>query len=183
MEATWLNDRDQFLFPNDGWKTDTEFQNNCLAYTLFHGQNKVTSKEGINHWIPFTEQEVNSREKFERNFMTQFIKGKLKPSGNGTLLEPEKVRTTPLVFSAEATSVFDAGRELYKYYHRQPNCNVNASLYDIREHFQGRNETGKMNHKSADETYMNLISDLRKKLKQLANKIEPKVYEYEFLKQ
>ncbi|MEZ4724887.1 MAG: hypothetical protein R2863_09565 [Candidatus Kapaibacterium sp.] len=43
-------------------------------------------------------------------------------------------------FSEEATAVFDAGRELWKYYHSQPNVNVNASLYDIREYFQGRNE-------------------------------------------
>jgi hypothetical protein len=60
---------------------------------------------------------------------------------------------------------------------------VNASLYDIREYFQGRNEQGKMNNKSADETYMLLIGHLREKLKQLAEKIEPKVYEYGFLKQ
>jgi len=38
-----------------------------------------------------------------------------------------------------------------------------------------------MNNKSSDEIYMNLIGDLRDKLKQLADKIEPKVYEYEFL--
>jgi hypothetical protein len=30
---------------------------------------------------------------------------------------------------------------------------------------------------------MNLISDLREKLRQLAYRIEPKVYEYGFLKQ
>lgn len=35
IDKTWLNDRDQFLYPNDGWKKDTEFQNNCLAFTLF----------------------------------------------------------------------------------------------------------------------------------------------------
>jgi hypothetical protein len=183
IKATWLNDRDQFLYPNDGWKTDTEFQNDCLAFTLFHGQNKITSKDGTNHWIPFTEQEVNARTKFESNFMTQFIKGKLKPNGNGDLFGNPTQRTTPLVFSTEATAVFDAGRELWKYYHAQPNCNVNASLYDIKEYFQGRNEKGKMNNKSSDETYMKLISDLREKLRQLGEKIEPKVYEYEFLKQ
>ena len=31
IEATWLNDRDQFLYPNDKWKADIEFQNDCLA--------------------------------------------------------------------------------------------------------------------------------------------------------
>ncbi|MDR0328169.1 MAG: hypothetical protein LBI05_07740, partial [Planctomycetaceae bacterium] len=64
----------------------------------------------------------------------------------------------------------------------QPKCNVNASLYDIREHFQGRNEAGKMNNKSEDDTYNGLIANLRSALKTLAEKIEPKVYEYGFLK-
>ena len=39
-----------------------------------------------------------------------------------------------------------------------------------------------MNHKSADETYTELITDVRDKLRTLAAKIEPKVYEYGFLK-
>ncbi len=182
IEATWLNDRDQFLYPKNGWQNDTEFQNDCLAFTLFHGQNRISSKEGTNHWIPFTEQEVNARERFESNFMSSFIKGKLKAESNGDLFGNQTLRTTPLVFSKEAKAVFEAGRELWKYYHQQPDCNVNASLYDIREYFQGRNEKGKMNHKSSDETYMQLIGNLREKLQQLAEKIEPKVYEYEFLK-
>jgi len=39
-----------------------------------------------------------------------------------------------------------------------------------------------MNNKSNDETYNALIADLRSALKTLAAKIEPKVYEYGFLK-
>ena len=39
-----------------------------------------------------------------------------------------------------------------------------------------------MKNKSEDAKYMELIGDLRDKLKILAKKIEPKVYEYEFLK-
>ncbi len=78
-------------------------------------------------------------------------------------------------------AVFAAGRDLWKYYHAQPHCNVNASLYDIRNHFQGRNDKGKMNNKSTDEKYNTLIADLRNSLKVLAQKIEPKVYEYGFL--
>lgn len=188
IEPTWLNDRDQFLYPNDGWETDTEFQNDCLAFTLFHSQNRITSREGTNHWIPFTEVEVNAREKFESHFMSDFIKGKpnLPQKSFYTLPilfeQEESYNRAPLKFSEEATAVFDAGRELWKYYHRQPNCNVNASLYDIKEHFQGRNDTGKMNNKSSDETYMNLIGNLREKLRLLSKKIEPKVYEYGFLK-
>jgi hypothetical protein len=85
-------------------------------------------------------------------------------------------------FSAEATMVFDAGRELWKYYHSQKNINVNASLYDIKEYFQGRDDKGKMNNKSEDKKYNELINNLRDELKYLTQKIEPKIYEYEFLK-
>ncbi|MDR2684354.1 MAG: hypothetical protein LBB53_03105, partial [Prevotellaceae bacterium] len=186
IEADWLNDRDQFLYPNDGWKTDSEFQNDCLAYTLFHSQNRISSKEGTNHWIPFTETEVNSSGKFASHFMTDFIAGKIKIENenrrlfnldNQTNYSSDKKRE----FSAEAQNVFSAGKELWKYYHAQKNISVNASLYDIREYFQGRNEKGKMNSKSPDEKYNKLITALRETLKKLAKKIEPKVYEYGFL--
>ena len=183
IEGTWLNDRDQFLYPNDEWEKDIEFQNDCLAYTLFN--NNIQSKSGINHWIPFTEYEVGAHDKFESNFMTNFIAGKI---GKTIIAEPslfdttKAARNTPLKFSKEAKALFNAGKKLWSYYHQQPKCNVNASLYDIREHFQGRNDAGKMNNKSQDEQYMKLISDLRENLKTLAKKIEPNVYEYGFLK-
>ncbi len=200
IETTWLNNKDVLMYPNDKLEKDTEFQNDCLTFALFDNTNNVSSKIGINNWIPFTEQEVNSREKFESNFMTDLIKGKNKPTKKNIdifsiLLEPEIDYEKPLKFSFEAIAVFDAGKELWKYYHTQTfpsfggvsegrgGYNVNASLYDIREHFQGRNESGKMNNKSDDEIYMKLIGDLRKKLRLLADKIEPKVYEYEFLKE
>lgn len=187
IPADWLNDRDQFLYPNDGWQTDTEFQNDCLAYTLFHGQNRISSKEGINHWIPFAEQEVDAPERFASNFMTDFIKGKIK----ATEEEHQKIfnqdnlnliPSAPLVFSSEAQAVFDAGKELWRYYMKQENSNPNASLYDIREHFQGRNDKGKMNNNSNDETYTQLIGKLREALKVLAEKITTKVFEYGFLR-
>jgi hypothetical protein len=60
---------------------------------------------------------------------------------------------------------------------------VNASLYEIREYFQGRNDKGIMKSRSSDETYTKLIGELREKIKVLADKIALKVYEYEFLKQ
>jgi hypothetical protein len=197
VEATWLNDRDQFLFPNAGWETDQEFQNDCLTFTLFN--NNIQSRYGTNHWIPFTEYEVGAKEKFESDFMSRFLQGKEYhfPQVNEPIElfgHNKKKRTNPLVFSPEAQAVFQAGREVWKYYHSQPfppsdqtpdgkgHYKVNASLYDIREHFQGRNETGKMNNRSTDQHYMKLIGDLRKKLDVLTQKIEPKVYEYGFLK-
>ena len=195
--ANWLNDRDQFLHPNNGWQKDLEFQNDCLTFTLFN--NDIQSQFGTNHWIPFTEQEVNAQAKFASSFMTDFIKGKLKQEPTTTnLFETDATNgvqgNTPLQFSAEATAVFDVGRALWKYYHAHPSTssgysgdlkpyNVNASLYDIREYFQGRNDSGRMNSKSDDTTYMALIGDLRSKLSILADAIKPKVYEYGFLKE
>ena len=187
--ADWLNDRDQFLYPNDGWETDEEFQNDCLAYTLFN--NSISSKYGTNHWIPFTEYDVGARDKFDSNFMTDFIAGKT--TFNDVVAEPVLFyhsgntggsvhrKKSERKFSKAAKNVFMAGRKLWTYYHEQPKCNVNASLYDIREYFQERNDKGKMNNKSNDETYNELIGNLRSALKILAKKIEPKVYEYGFL--
>jgi hypothetical protein len=187
IAASWLNDRDQFLYPNNGWQTDLEFQNDCLAFTLFHGQNRITNSEGINNWIPFTEQEVIAKAKFESNFMTDFIKGKIKKEiSNDTIFNDKTIEESkPLVFSEEATAVFDAGRELWKYYHSQydVDINVNASFYDIRAYFQGTNAQGRMNARSEDATYTKLIGELRNNLSVLADKIKPKVYEYEFLKE
>ena len=118
--------------------------------------------------------------------MTDFINGKLKFENEKLALfyQQENAKNYSLgkkEFSLEAKAVFDAGRELWKYYHEQKGANVNASLYDIREHFQGRNPKGRMNPKSQNQTYNQLISNLREKLNLLAEKITPKVYEYEFL--
>ncbi len=80
VQATWLNDRDQFLYPLDTWKEDFEFQNDCLAYTLFN--NNIQSKYGINHWIPFTEKEVGAKDEFDSHFMSDFLSGKIKAEKN-----------------------------------------------------------------------------------------------------
>jgi len=181
INASWLNDRDQFLWPNELWQTDLEFQNDCLTHTLF--SNNISNSFGTNHWIPFTEQEVNAQNRFESHFMTDFINGKIKIESETNLFGTTENKTSKREFSEEATAVFDAGRELWKYYHSQSNVNVNSSFYDIRAHFQGRNAKGRMNSRSDDKKYMELIGELRNQLNFLADKIKPKIYEYEFLKE
>ena len=166
IPATWLNNRDQFLFPNSKWKKDIEFQNDCLAYTLFN--NNISSKHGINHWIPFLECELHIRDAFDSHFILDFMSGKL-------------ISTVKREFSPESANVFDAGRKLWKYYHKQSNITVNASLYDMKMYFQIKNEKGRMKKKSEDEKYNKLIENLRNTLHILAQKMEPKVYEYGFL--
>ena len=186
VAPTWLNDRDHFLYPKKGWEVDSEFQYNCLTAALFHPQNQVSCLEATNHWIPFTEAEVDAKERFESHFMTDFMAGRLaldEQKGNeGSLFQSQSfVPSEPLVFSPEARAVFDAGRDLWRYYHAQPNANPNASYYDIRAHFQGRNNKGKMNAKSDDAEYMRLLGLLKEAMEVLRQRIVPKVYEYGFL--
>lgn len=257
IKATWINDRDQFLAPNTKWENDTEFHNDCLIFMLFHGQNRITSKVGINHFIPFSEKEINAAEAFESHFMQDFLQGKIKLDStchtdpapchtNSTPchtdpapchtersevskkldsrffanaqnevslendnthtckndktkskllqtslfndgLESTFIPTKPLIFSDEAKEVLQAGKEIFKHYHTQAkdkeNYNPNAALYDIKAHFQGFNDKGKMNppQKAQDETYKERLGTLNYALKNLAKKIEIKVYEYGFL--
>ena len=159
----------------------------CLVFTLFHGQNRIMSRDGVNNWIPFTEKEVNAQGLFKSHFMSDFLAGKVekKDAVQGDFFD-EAAEKKAFVFSAEAQKVMDAGRELWRYYHAQPNANPNASFYDIRLYFQGSTADAKgkvrMNNESSDEKYTALINDLRKAMKALARRIEPKVYEYGFLK-
>lgn len=184
INATWINDRDQFLYPNDLYKNDDEFKSDCLAFMLFHGQNRISAKEGINHFIPFSEKELGiTKEAFESDFMYKFIKGKIKDENS--LFGDELVK---IEFSLEAQELLKAGKELFKYYHTHSEDKgylVNASFYDIKEFFQGRDEKGRMNRPSQakDEHYKILLSDLNIALNALAKKLEPKIYEYGFLKE
>ncbi|EOB5055782.1 hypothetical protein ACGYC4_000879 [Campylobacter upsaliensis] len=206
---TWINDRDQFLSPNKKWEKDTEFHSDCLIFMLFHGQNRITAKEGINHFIPFSEKEIDAAEAFESHFMLEFIQGKIKQEqslrGGGEAKQTKKavqpslspefdetqnssfIPTKPLIFSDEAKEVLQAAKELFKHYHEQAkdkeNYNPNTALYDIKAHFQGFNDKGKMNppQKAKDEAYKDKLGELNYTLKNLAKKIEVKVYEYEFL--
>ena len=234
IEATWLNDRDQFLYPNDGWKTDYQFQADCLAFTLFHGQNHISHAVGdagaiargkdagthnyINHWIPFSEQELDSPDRFQSHFMYHFIHQPIQTIQTTTTEQPNLFNNNadnPIAdagdspagfahdennaqpnsladaFSPAALEVFDAARKLWRYYLHFPespdapfgsNIDVNASFYDIRRFFQGVDNKGKMNSDSENQTYMQLIHELRDKQKILAKQIQPKIYQYAFLK-
>ena len=187
------------------------FINDCLALTLLHGQNRISnidSELGTNHWIPFTEQEVDAKEAFKSHFMSDYIRGKIKTGQKRTQTEQQipfddslimavqngassscqasnattQQPNAPISFSPEAQAVMEAGKVLWRYYHEQPEAIADAALYDIRLHFQGVNDKGKMNTGSQDEHYNLLMAELRQSLKVLAQKLEPKVYEYGFLK-
>ncbi|MGN8389962.1 hypothetical protein ACR9KI_07055 [Helicobacter pylori] len=189
IKATWQNDRDQFYAPyDDAFQDDSEFKNNCLTFMLFHTQNRITTTQGTNHFIPFSETEVKAEERYSSHALLDFLKGGIKEEGDSLFLNAKK-ENKPLEFSLCASKVFDAGRKIYHHYHTQastnPHYNANASLYDIKEFFQGRNAQGKLNlpAKAKDEHYKQLYANLQDALKDLAKEIQPKVYEYGFLRE
>ncbi len=189
IKATWQNDRDQFYAPyDDAFQDDSEFKNNCLIFMLFHTQNRITSTQGTNHFIPFSETEVKAKERYSSHALLDFLKGGIKEKSDSLFLNAKK-ENKPLEFSQSALNVFNAGKEIYRYYHTQDFTNrpynANASLYDIKEFFQGRNAQGKLNlpAKAKDEYYKQLYANLQDALKDLAKDLQPKVYEYGFLRE
>ena len=185
--ATWINDRDQFLYPLSNkihmdtkislfsqekeifaYEQDRNFQNDCLVFTLFHHQNHIAPHGNPNYWIPFSPAEVHAKDNFRSSFMYDYI-------------------TARGVLTPAAKAVLDAGRNIWIYYHEcianDDNALVDASLYEIKGYFKKFNEKGKMNTKAIDENFNKLEKDLQQTLKALAVQIRPKIYEYGFLQE
>ena len=173
IKPTWLNDRDQFLQPI-GELTD-EFKHDCLIWMLFNGSNLSASANDlewngkkwsiVNHFIPYTEQEVNSPDRFESDFMVQYLADK--------------------ELSNEAQAVLDEGRLLWQAYFSQvDNHTVREELklnradvgwYQIRNALKRRNESG---------DFMPVdFSPFEQAYKALGDKLRPQVYELGFLRE
>ncbi|MDR0485920.1 MAG: hypothetical protein LBH29_04260 [Elusimicrobiota bacterium] len=107
--------------------------------------------------------EIGSKNSFASNFTAHFLKDKK--------------------LSAASAVVYEAGLNIWKYYFSKNPKQANASFYDIKEFFKGRDlDTGKMKNKSDDETFNDLTAKLSVAMSALAKQIEKKVYEYGFLK-
>lgn len=169
---TWLNDRDQFLQPSK--ELSDEFKNDCLVWMLFNGSNLTASADNlewngqkwsiVNHFIPFTETEVNAPDRFESDFMVQYMAG--------------------TSFSAESQNVLEQGRLIWKkYFEIDINHSIREELklnradvgwYQIRQAIKRYNENG--------ENIPVRFDDFENAYAILTEKLRPKVYEYGFLK-
>ena len=185
MKPTWINDRDQFLQPT-GELTD-EFKNDCLIWMLWNGSNLTASADDlewndrkwsiVNHFIPFTEDEVGANERFESDFMVEYLRER----GYGS--SPEKGRLGE-VFSPEAITVMNAGRELWKAYFAHTDMRAvrdelklnrsDVGWYQIRNALKKRNESG-------DFPPVSFVA-FESAYKELTEKIRPKVWELGFLR-
>jgi hypothetical protein len=173
IKQTWLNDRDQFLQPTGN--LTNEFKNDCLVWMLFNGSNLTASANEldwknkqwsiVNHFIPFTEQEVNAPERFESDFMVQYIVGKK--------------------FSNEAKAILVEGKKLWQAYfeHTDPRTirdelklnRTDVGWYQIRKAIEKRNSGGDFAPVSFDA--------FKEAYASLTEKLQPQVYELGFLKQ
>ena len=101
IKPTWLNDRDQFIQPIK--PLTEEFKSDCLIWMLFNGSNLTASANNlewngkkwsiVNHFIPFTEEEVGANERFESDFMVQYMSDKkFSKEAKQVLAEGKKIR-------------------------------------------------------------------------------------------
>ena len=99
IRPTWLNDRDQFLQPTV--PLSDEFKTDCLIWMLFNRCNRTAGANDlewngkkwslVNHFIPFTEAEVGAPDRFESDFMVQYLADKTLPAESGALLDAGRV--------------------------------------------------------------------------------------------
>lgn len=169
---TWINHNDQFLIPEI--EMDDEFKNDCLIYMLFHGKNLTASANDlewngkkwniVNHFIPFTEEQVGASDKFESDFMVRYMEGK--------------------TFSDEAKAVLAEGLKIWQAYF------VQDFNHKIRDEFKlNRPDVGwyqirmalKVQNESTAARPTNFAA-FEAAYKALTEKLRPKVYEYGFLK-
>ncbi|WP_120945278.1 nucleoside 5-triphosphatase RdgB (dHAPTP, dITP,XTP-specific) [Helicobacter labacensis] len=180
IKPTWINDRDQFYAPyDDSWQSDSDFLGDCLVFMLFHSQNRISCALGANHFIPFKEGEVNPKARYTHHTLLEFLAGKsVAFAPTRGLFKDNAPQGLPCsTFSPSAQVVLQAGKKLYAYYHAQEGSKPNASFYDIKEFFAGRNAKGKLNppSKATDAHYKELYSALQESLINLATQIAPKV--------
>jgi hypothetical protein len=168
IKPTWLNDRDQFLQPTK--ELTDEFKNDCLIWMLFNGSNLTASANNlewngktwliVNHFIPFTEAEVNAPARFESDFVVQY-------------LEKKKL-------SKEAKAVLDAGRGLWKAYFSE------TDIYNVREEFKlNRADVGWYQIRNALKKRIETpvdFADFEMAYKNLSTKLQPLVFKLGFLR-
>ena len=177
---TRVNHKEQFLQPD--CELSEEFKSDCLVWMLFNGKNLTAGADNLlwdnrewsitNHFIPYSEEEVNAPERFESDFLLRYI---------------EKLPHLPQTdspFSNEAQSVLEQGKKLWRTYFSATDERAvrdkfklgrsDAGWYQIRGALKERNQSGDfppVNFTAFENSYRTLTEKLR-----------PKVYKYGFLR-
>ncbi len=172
IKQTWLNDRDQFLQPTE--PLSDEFKIDCLIWMLFNGSNLTAGADGlewngkswslVNHFIPYTEAEVGATDRFESDFMVQYLADK--------------------TLSEEATAVLNAGRDLWRAYFTNTDVRTVRDQYKLNRPdvgwYQIRNALAERN-KSGDTAPVN-FTPFETAYEALTIKLRPQVFSLGFLR-
>ena len=172
IRPTWLNDRDQFLKP--AVSVPPEFETDSLVWTLFNRGNLSASAVDLdwngrkwpltNHFVPFTEMEVGAPDRFDSNFMSEFL--------------------ADVALSPEALAVLEEGRKLWQAYFSHTDSRTvrdayhldrpDVGWYQIRNALRLRNSSGDIIpiNFSAFETAYELLT----------SKLHPQVFSLGFLR-
>ena len=173
IKPTWQNDRDQFLQPTR--ELTDEFKTDCLIWMLFNGSNLTASANDlewndkkwsiVNHFIPYTESEVGSPDRFESDFMVQYLRDK--------------------TISPEAAAVLAAGKTLWSAYYTEVDPHTvreelklnrpDVGWYQIRNALKRRIESR--------DTAPVSFTEFEQAYKTLTEKLRPQVYTLGFLKE
>ena len=177
---TWINHNDQFLQPNS--ELSDEFKSDCLMWMLFNGKNLTAGADNLvwdnrewsitNHFIPYTEDEVNAPDRFESDFMVRYIEKLPHLSG------------TDSPFSSEARAVLEEGKILWRAYFSATDERTvrdkyklnrsDAGWYQIRGALKARSESGDFPPVS--------FSAFETAYRTLTEKLRPLVFKYDFLR-
>lgn len=172
IRPTWLNDRDQFLQPSE--PLADEFKNDCLLWMLFNRCNRTAGSNDlewdgkswslVNHFIPYTEAEVGATDRFESDFMVQYLTDKF--------------------LSVEASAVLDAGRDLWKAYFAHTDLRTVRDNYKLNRPdvgwYQIRNALAERS-KSDDTAPVN-FTPFNVAYEALTIKLRPQVFRLGFLR-
>ncbi len=172
VRHSWVNHNDQFLQPSQ--VLPAKFQTDCLIWMLFHGKNLTASANNlewngkkwslVNHFIPFTETEVGAPDRFESDFMVQYLAGQ--------------------TLSTEARAVLDAGQKLWRAYFAYTDVRSlrdelklnrpDVGWYQVRNALKARNASG-------DTVPVN-FGPFEAAYQSLSDKLRPQVFTLGFLR-
>ena len=172
IKHSWIKHSDQFLQPSV--PLADEFRTDCLLWMLFHGKNLTAGANGlewndktwslVNHFIPFTESEVGAPDRFESDFMVQYLADRN--------------------LSSEAQAVLDGGRGLWQAYFAHTDVRTVRDQYKLNRPdvgwYQVRNAL-KARNASGDTAPIN-FGPFELAYQALTEKLQPQVFSLGFLR-
>ncbi|MBO6303981.1 MAG: hypothetical protein J6M62_02750, partial [Selenomonadaceae bacterium] len=173
-KATWLNDRDQFMQPTK--KLSREFITDCVLWSLFSPSNQTVSLRNVeyegeiyrmkNNLFPFMLSKIQKWKVSEPNIRSQIAVAK-EDRFAALWIDEHKSE-----FSPEGKRLLAAGETVYKKFYERLK-ELDRKKWKIEDYDVGWYQV----RMSLED-----IDDVKKRLSELGEKIEPLIYELGFLR-